>query len=280
MEKASPKSARRQRNLALHTAGGQAADEMLFDEHEQDDHRDGRQQRGGKQVLPLDHVEGTELRNAYGDGLVGGGGDEHGGDGVLVPRVDEYENQRGYDAGRRHGQKDADEGADAVAPVDAGGLFHFRGNRNEGAPQQPDGERLIERRVDEHQPQDGIVQAQRVHQLCDAHQQHHRREHLTHDDKAQEGLFAPELHARHGVGGGDAAHQGDGRRARGQQDGIKQEAGHASGDDVADVAPYPGGRQDVQEVHVGGFGVAAEGGDQHDKERIENHHAQHDHERI
>ena len=43
---------------ALHAAARQAGGEVLLDAHEQDDHRDGREQGSGKQILPLDHVEG------------------------------------------------------------------------------------------------------------------------------------------------------------------------------------------------------------------------------
>ena len=43
---------------------------MLFDEHEEDDDRDGGQQGGGEHVLPFDHVEGGELRDADGDRTV------------------------------------------------------------------------------------------------------------------------------------------------------------------------------------------------------------------
>ena len=236
--------------LTLHAAGGQPLGEVLFNAHEQNDDRDGRQQRRREEVLPLDHVKRAELGDAHGDRLVRRGGNEHGGDRVFVPRVDEHEDQRRHNARRGHRQQNVPKRADRVAAVDAGGLLHLRGDRNECAAQQPDGERLVEGRVNQHQTQDRIVEVQRVHQLGNADQQHHRREHLAHNDEAEKQAAPLEMHARHRVGRRNTAEHRDGRRAGGEHDGIEQEAQNAAVADILEVAPNPLRRHHVQEVHI------------------------------
>ena len=121
---------------------------------------------------------------------------------------------------------------------------------------------------------------QRVHQLGNADQQHHRREHLAHDDEAEEQVASLEVHARHRVSRRDAAEHRDCRRARGEHDGVEQETQHAAITDILEVAPHPLRRQHVQEIHVRRFRVAAEARNQHHIERIEDEDAQHDDEQI
>ena len=82
---------------------------MLFDHHKQDHHRDRGQERRGKQILPLDHVERRKLRDAHRDGTIVCGRDQNRRDRILVPCVNEHKDQRRDDARSRHGQKDRDQ---------------------------------------------------------------------------------------------------------------------------------------------------------------------------
>ena len=81
--------------LSLDAAGGQTCHQMLFDAQEQDDDRDGGINRGGEQILPLNHVESIENIDTNGDRLQDIRGDQRQCDGIFVPGVDEHENQRG-----------------------------------------------------------------------------------------------------------------------------------------------------------------------------------------
>ena len=230
---------------ALHAAGGQAADQVLLDAHEQDDHGDDGEDGGREEVLPLDHVIAVEGVDAHGQRLERVGGDEAQGDRVLVPGVDEDEDQRGDDARGRHGEQDLHHGLDPGAAVDGGGLLHLRGDAHEGAPEQPDGERLVEGGVDEDQAQDVVRQAQALHDLVDADEQHHRGEHLGDDDEAQEGGLALELHPGQGVGRGDAADHGDDGGSAGDEDGVEHVLGHGGpAPDVDEVGPQGHDGQD------------------------------------
>ena len=47
--------------LSFDTAGGEAGDKVLFDEHEEDDNGDRGQKGGSEQVVPLDHGERGKL---------------------------------------------------------------------------------------------------------------------------------------------------------------------------------------------------------------------------
>ena len=88
------------------------------------------------------------------------------------------------------------------------------------------------------------------------------------------------MHARHRVGRRNTAEHRDGRRAGGEHDGIEQEAQNAAVADILEVAPNPLRRHHVQEVHVRRLRVAAEAGDEHHVERIEDEDAQRNHEQI
>ena len=121
---------------------------------------------------------------------------------------------------------------------------------------------------------------ERVHQLRDADQQHDRREHLAHDDETEEQTAPFELHARHRIRRRNAAEHRNCRRTGREDDGVEQEAQHAAVADILEVAPYPLGRQHVQEVHVRRFRVAAERRDKHDIERIEDEYAEDEDEQI
>ena len=94
-----------QRGLSLDAAGGQSADQILFNAHEENHHRDDGEDGGGEEVLPLNHVVAVKDVDAHSQGLVGVRGDEAQGHGVLVPGVDENKDQRGNDARGRHGQE-------------------------------------------------------------------------------------------------------------------------------------------------------------------------------
>ena len=98
---------------------------MLFYAHEEDDNRDGGEEGGGEQILPLNHIERRELRDADRYRAVCGGGDEHRGDSILIPRIDEHEDKRGDYAGRGHGDEHIDERAERCAAVYLRGLLHF-----------------------------------------------------------------------------------------------------------------------------------------------------------
>ena len=98
---------------------------MLFNHHEEDNHGNGCKQGSCKQILPLDHVEGRELGNADGDRAVGCRGNQHGGDGVFIPCIDENEDQRRHDAGSRHWQKHPQKGLHGVAAVNFSRLLHL-----------------------------------------------------------------------------------------------------------------------------------------------------------
>lgn len=54
---------------------------------------------------------------------------------------------------------------------------------------------MIEGCVDQHETYDGIVESKGSDKLCNADEEDDRREHLAHDDEAQEDLLAFEAHA-------------------------------------------------------------------------------------
>ena len=121
---------------------------------------------------------------------------------------------------------------------------------------------------------------QGVHQLRNAYQQHHGREHLTHDDKAQEQVPSLKAHTCHGVSRRNAANHSNRRCAGSQQHGVQQILQHATVANILQVAPYPLGRQHVQEVHVRGFRITAEGSDEHHVEGIQDKEADNDDEQV
>ena len=62
---------------------------MFLNEHEKDDDGNGCQQGCSKQILPFDHVEGRELGDTDRDRFICLGGNQYGGNRILVPCVDE-----------------------------------------------------------------------------------------------------------------------------------------------------------------------------------------------
>jgi hypothetical protein len=118
------------------------------------------------------------------------------------------------------GSRTRRQGADSAAAVDLGRLLHLRGDGEERAPQQPDGERLVERGVQQDKAQQAVCKVHVHHELVDADQQHHGREHLAHNDSAQEKALALEAHAGHGVGRRHAAEDGQRRGAAGGNNGV------------------------------------------------------------
>ena len=121
---------------------------------------------------------------------------------------------------------------------------------------------------------------QRVHQLGDADQQHHRRKHLAHDDKAKEGFLSNEVHPRHGIGRRNTAEHGQGRCPARHKERVQQITRHTALNDIREVAPDPFGREHVQEIHIQGLCVGAEGRNRHDVVRIERDQADDYHEHI
>ena len=188
---------------------------MLFDKHEKNDNGDGREKRGCKEVLPLDHVEGRELRDADGNRALRHGGDKHGGNRVLVPGVDEDEDERRHDAGRRHREQHVPERPERGAAVNTRGLLHLRRDGNERAAEKPDGKGLVEGGVYKDEAEQRVVEIEIAHELGYADEKDDGREHLAHDDEAEKRLFRLELHTGHGVGGGNAADKRHKRRAAG-----------------------------------------------------------------
>ena len=126
--------------LTLDATGSQAAGQVLFDGHEQDNNRDDGEDGAGKQILPLNDVVAIEDVDTHGHGLDGIGGNQAQCHGVFIPCVDEDEDQGSDDAGSCHGQKNLEHGLDAVAAVNGGSLFHLSGDGHEGAAEQPDRE--------------------------------------------------------------------------------------------------------------------------------------------
>ena len=226
-------------HLALYAACGETAGQVLFDGHEQYHHGDDCKDGGCEEILPLDHIVAVENVDANGQRLKGIGGDQAQGHGVFIPGVDENENQGGDNAGGCHGQQNSEHGLDTVAAVNGGRLLHLRGDAHKGTPQEPDGKCLVKGRIDENQAKNGVRQVQDLHDLVDTDQQNHRGEHLGHDDKAQEGRLAFELHAGQGVGRRNTAEHGDDGGAACNEDGVQHVFGHGrSGPDVHKVRPH------------------------------------------
>ena len=114
----------------LDAAGGEAAGQVLFDGHEQDDNGNNGEDGSSEQVLPFDDVVAVENVDADGQRLDGVSGDQTQCHGVFIPCIDEDEDQGGDDAGSGNGQQDLKHGLDTVAAIDGGslvGLMAFRG---------------------------------------------------------------------------------------------------------------------------------------------------------
>ena len=90
--------------LALDTAGGQTAGQVLFDGHKQDDNGNNGEDGACEQVLPLDDVVAVEDVDTHRHGLDGIGGDQAQCHGVFIPCVDEDQTQQGV--GQCHGLHD------------------------------------------------------------------------------------------------------------------------------------------------------------------------------
>ena len=256
--------------LALDAACGQAAGQVLLDGHEQDDHRDNGEDGSGKQILPLDDVVAVEDIDTHGQRLGSLGGDQAQCHGVFVPGIDENENQGGDDARRCHRQQHLEHGLHPVAAVDGGGLLHFGGDAQEGAPEQPDGKGLVEGGVHENQTQQGVGQTQHLHDLVNADKQHHRGEHLGDNDETQEYGLPLELHPGQGVGCGNAAEHGNDGGAGGDDDGIEHILGHGCFyPDVGEVRPKRLDRKE-RAVHGKNLVPAFQSSGEHNEVRVEN----------
>ena len=121
---------------------------------------------------------------------------------------------------------------------------------------------------------------QRVHEAGNADQQHDGREHLAHDDKTEIGFLAAEIHARHGIGGGNAADHSNERGTTGNQQGVDQIPQDAAVQRIREIAEDPAGRQDPEEMHIRCFRIAAEGSDEHHEEGIQDKQREQDHAEI
>ena len=232
---------------------------MFFDEHEEDNHRNSRQEGRGKKVIPLDHRESRKLSQANREGKVDIAVDDDGGNGVFIPGVDENEDQCRDDAGSSHGKEYPDKSGDRIAAVNAGSLLHLRRDGNKSTPEKPDCESLVERGINEDQAGERIIEFQINQQPGDADQENNRGEHLAHDHETEESLTSAETHARQCVCGRNAAEEGQACGSDREKEGVQEITYNSAPQDMREVFPPPVNGKEVEKIDIICFRIRSEG---------------------
>src|SRR5205814_9507460 len=135
-------------------SGEEAADQPALHDREEDEARDGREQRGGRQRSePDDSFDSDELGELDGQGDEIRALEQDEREEELVPGAQEREQQRHDDAGREQRRDHPDENLDAASTVDRRGLLELVWDRPDVALEHPEDERERPDEVDEDQPE-------------------------------------------------------------------------------------------------------------------------------
>ena len=130
----------------------------------------------------------------------------------LVPRRDQAEHRRHGHAGRRLRHDDAHEGGQARVAVDQRRLFERARDLVDEALHQPDGEREIEARVEEDEPDVGVLEREAPVHDQDRHHDREGRQEPRRQDEEQPILRPGDPKPRKSVGA--ERRQADGRERR------------------------------------------------------------------
>src|ERR1051325_9124279 len=163
--------------LALHRAGGEAADNAPLEHERERDQRQRRNRRRGGKLAPRNRVLAGKQRDADRQRLERRRGQYDEREEELVPRVGEHQDRRGEDAGRRERQDDFSERLGARAAVDQRGLFDLVRQLFEKRAEDPDRERQRERDVRDDDAGVAVEPAERVENAPDRSGDGDLREH-------------------------------------------------------------------------------------------------------
>src|SRR5277367_3490551 len=194
---------------SLHRPGGQAGDHELAEDEHQDADRDHRHHAGGEDGPVRDREDRAELRDAYRDGPVVVLAVEGERKQELGPAGGEAEDAGREDARQGHRQDDGPECPYLPGAVDPAGFLHLLGDAEHVVAQDPDGERQVERGVDEDQALIAVQPAEIAQQQVQRRDHGDRREDRDNQQRHHQGELPPHRHPAERVAGhgSDDQHQ-------------------------------------------------------------------------
>src|SRR2546427_2043257 len=155
---------------------------MSLHDEEEDHDRQSRQCRPSHEPTPIGSVLGGERGEPDGERLLRVGAQEHVGDDVLVPCLDEAVDGRGDEARRDEREHYAHKRADARGAVDHRRLLEVHRHVGDEPAQRPDHEREHYRQVVGDDAKQAVDLADAVEQQVDRDDQRVERDHLDGDD--------------------------------------------------------------------------------------------------
>src|SRR6202012_677349 len=197
---------------SLYRARGQAGDHELSEDEDQDADWNDRDHTGREDGSVGDLEVTAELGDADRDGPVVVAAVERQRHQELGPAGGEAEDARGEQARQGLRQDDRPHGARRSRGVDPAGLLHLLRYAEEVVPQDPDGERQVERGVRQDQRLVTVQPAHLAHQQVQRREHGDGREHRDHQQRHQQAELAPHGQPAERVPGQGAQgdHQGGG----------------------------------------------------------------------
>ena len=138
---------------------------------------------------------------------------EHEGEEELVPRQDEAQHAGRREAGQRHRQDDAPEGAPCRGAVGHRRPFEINRDALEEAHEDPGEERHVERGIDDGEAGERLREAHRAQDGEGRQHEGHGRQHLQRQDE-EAAEAAAGLEAREGIAHGGGERHGEDDRAQ------------------------------------------------------------------
>ena len=163
-------------------------------------------------------------------------GGQQRGEGIFVPGEDQAEDRGRGDAGRGLRQHHLAERLQPRVAVDHRGFLVFARDLVDEALEQPDGERHVDRGVEQDHAERGVGQAELAIHQVDRDRDGDRRHHARRQDEEQQVVGERHLEAREAVGGERAEeHRAEGRAEGDDQriDEARQEVRRAGDHHVA-----------------------------------------------
>src|ERR671918_298487 len=170
-------------------AARKTLDEAVEEDVVEEGDRDAGDERGGKQPLPEEDVAADELgRHADGDRLRVRARDEGERVDELVEGEREREDDDGEDPRDRDREDDPPERPQSGGAVHLGGILELPRDRLEEAHQEPGGEGDREGGVDEHERDQGVLEAELGDPAREGEEEERRRDEVGEEDADAEAL--------------------------------------------------------------------------------------------
>src|SRR5918999_3086731 len=191
-------------------AARKTLDEAVEEDVVEQSDRDAGDERGSEQPLPEEDVAADQLGwHADGDGLRVRARDEGERVDELVEGEREREDDDGEDPWDRDGQDDPPERSQPGGAVHLGGVLELPRDRLEEAHQEPRGEGDREGGVDEHERDQGVLEAELGDHAREGEEEERRRGEVGEEDADAEALSPAPRQPRERIPGGHCERERD-----------------------------------------------------------------------